>query len=108
MHTGQVNAIESLVLMGPESNVGSSWRPSNDGTTNELNQPVLTIPDRQRHEIRVAEPTQAARYTLRSHTRATRGHNHCVPVPFNDPLTVDKHVETSSVSTLNLCLDHPA
>ena len=108
VHTGQVNANESLVLMGPESNVGFSWRPSNDGITNELNQPLPTIPDRQRHETRVAEPTQAVRYTLRSHARAARGRNHCVPVSFNDPLTVDKHVETSSVSTLNLCLDHPA
>ena len=94
--------------MGPDSNGTQSLQSSKAGTTHGLNQAIPTIPDYQRHVILVAEPTQAARYTLRSYTRAARGRDHSVTVPFNDPSTVDKPVETSSVSTLNLSTDHPA
>ena len=76
--------------LGPEAHGSSTPCSSIVGTTNELNQALPEIPDRQRHETRVAEPTHVARYTLRSHARAARSRDHCVPVSFNDPSTVDK------------------
>ena len=108
VHTGSDVANSKPSLMGPDTNAGFRLRSSNGGTSNNLNQPVDKTLNRARHVIRVAEPTQAARYTLRSHTRAVRTPVVSVSLSYSDTLTVDKHVETSSVSTPNLDHDLPA